>query len=282
LLPDFAATDSCDFSGSQPIGTLGTHPDDGCVEYAFEEDHELTEYYFASEEGCAVGQKVAVKISDFSITANQCKKIGLTTPRIRNCDCNLTKTSSTLGEPCRTAFVDSCSDTLLIEGDCCEQGTCLSKFEDFTHPDGKIKELERKLACDNSAPGLCYNEDGKGTDTNMQGSTNCCEHTCQACGTDLSPFTSWKPCTALDFATKKGKCGFLSRYSREAHECDFSQCAQDAHWSSAGEAFISAALGPTSAPTPTPTPTPESGGNRTGKGAYGGLLSLVLLAAHQW
>jgi len=278
LMPDFAATDSCDFSGAQEIGSMGVHPEDGCFEYSFEVDHELTEYYFASEEGCAIGQKVAVKIADFSIHADQCVKIGLTTPRIRNCDCNFQKEDTVISEPCRTAFSDSCNDVTLIEGDCCETGTCLSKFEDFNHVEGKIQELERKLACDDSQPGLCYNIDGKGTDTNQLGSLNCCEHTCSACGIDLSPFALWKKCTALDFDTKTGKCGVTSRYAREQVTCDFSKCNDNDHWASDGNAFIVAALGPTDSPTSAPTVT---SGSAT-KGLYGGIFSLILLAVNQW
>ena len=84
-LPDFASTDSCDFSDAVSIGEMnGANSDsDGCFQYAFEEDHELREYFFASKEGCADGQKIAVKVQDFSMTADQCIKIGLTTPRIR-------------------------------------------------------------------------------------------------------------------------------------------------------------------------------------------------------
>ena len=150
----------------------------------------MTHYFFASKEGCEQGQKLAVEVSDFDMTADSCITIGLTTPRIRNCDCNLQvcknqwpyyfasimdtslsnstysikiKPTSTLGEPCRTAFSDSCNNSLLIEGDCCKQGNCLSIYESYDHPEGKAKEDERQSNCNDLMPGLCYNEDGAGT-----------------------------------------------------------------------------------------------------------------------
>lgn len=99
-LPDFDATNDCDFSSAVVLGEMNgatSSEDDGCFRYSFEEDHELKEYFFASKEGCEQGQKLAVKIQDFSMTADQCIKIGLSTPRIRNCDCRLQQKPSTLG-----------------------------------------------------------------------------------------------------------------------------------------------------------------------------------------
>jgi hypothetical protein len=91
-------------------------------------------------------------------------------------------------------------------------------------------------------PGLCYNEDGKGTDTNgQQGSKNCCTHTCSVCGTELSPFARWKPCTSLDGEGKTGKCGFLSRYDSEPYECDFSLCDSSDYWNPTAKPFRIAA-----------------------------------------
>lgn len=229
LMKDYESTNNCDFSEARLLGTMGTHPEDDCFEYSFEEDHELTEYYFASEEGCANGQKVAVKIQDFAMTASQCAAIGLTTSRIRNCDCRLQKKASTLSEPCRTAFSDSCQDAVL-EGSCCDTGTCISKYEDFNHPEGYNKEVDRRENCENSVPGLCYNADGIGTDTDGMGSKDCCKQTCTSCGTEMSPRALWKPCTALDADKKTGTCGFLSRYSPAPFECDFSKCEKNDHW----------------------------------------------------
>ena len=237
-LPDVEAIGSCDFTSAKVLGEMnGLQSDsEGCYQYAFEEDHELTEYFFASKEGCYQGQRLAVKVEDFTMTADQCKKIGLTTPRIRNCDCRLQKKPSTLGEPCRTAFSDSCQEVVL-EGDCCESSTCLSKFEDYNHPEGKAKEDERASSCSDEVPGLCYNEDGLGTDTNRAGSTNCCTMTCSQCGIKANPLAQWKPCTGLNADEQGVSCGFLSRYDPEPFQCDFSLCAVGDHWHPDGNAF---------------------------------------------
>lgn len=235
-MKDYKASEACDFTDAELVGRTLAESDTGCVDYVFEEDHELTEYYFASEAGCAQGQKLAVKIADFTMTADQCTQIGLTTPRIRDCDCRLQKKPSTLGEPCRTAFSDSCQ-SVVQEGDCCESGTCISTLEDFSHPDGKAKEQARRDECEDEKPGLCYNEDGKGTDTNRMGSTNCCTQTCKSCGTEDSAFAQWKPCADVDASNMTASCGFLSRYDSEPFVCDFSKCASGDHWSSDGEAM---------------------------------------------
>jgi len=242
-MPDFEATEGCDFTNAQELGrTLEVGSETGCFEYAFEDDHELTDYYFSSQEGCNEGQKIAVQIVDFTETADQCSQMGLTTSRIRNCDCRLEKKGSTLSEPCRSAFSDSCMAVMNEgEGDCCDTGTCISTLEDFSHPDGTKLELERRSQCDDDMPGMCYNEDGMGTATNREGSTDCCSHQCSTCGIELSPSVMWKPCTAFDGEAKTGKCGYLSRYDQEMFECDFSLCDDDNKWSINGEAFAKAA-----------------------------------------
>ncbi len=265
-MKDYESTESCDFSEAVEVGEMGTHPEDDCFEYAFEEDHELTEYYFASEEGCANGQKVAVKIQDFTMTASQCAAIGLTTSRIRNCDCRLEKKPSTLGEPCRTAFSDSCQDAVL-EGACCETGTCISKYEDFNHPEGYKKEMDRREQCDNLVPGLCYNVDGVGTDVNGMGSKECCKHKCTSCGTEMSARALWKPCTALDADGKTGTCGFLGRYDQTPYECDFSKCEENDYWYTEGTPFKYAA-GISAGNTPAPTPVDISSAAAIGNGGF--------------
>jgi len=235
-MPDFEATNACDFSNAEELGSTLMSEMEPCFEYAFEEDHELTDYYFSSQEGCAEGQRLAVQIFDYSMTADQCSQMGITTSRLRNCDCRLQQSPSTLSEPCRTAFSDSCQENLQ-EGDCCETSTCISIQEDYTHPKGKEVELARREQCDDDIPGMCYNEDGAGTRTNRMGSINCCAHTCSACGSELAPFASWKPCTSLDAESKIGQCGLLSAYDADAYECDFSLCESDDHWTVDGMAF---------------------------------------------
>jgi hypothetical protein len=242
-MKDFQSTEDCNFDEAIPLETErrrslqainGT--DIACIDYVFEQDHELTEYYFSSPQGCSSGQRLGVKIQDFETTADQCEAIGLATPRLRNCDCRLQKTPSALGEPCRTAFSDSCQ-SVVQEGDCCDAGTCISKLEDFSHPMGKEAERTRRASCDDAIPGLCYNEEGVGTDTNRMGSINCCTMTCSECGTEASPFAKWQPCNSFNSETQSSNCGFLSRYDEAAFACDFSLCDADDVWNTDGVAF---------------------------------------------
>jgi len=236
LMSDEDSMNACNFDTATSIGTTLTPLTDGCVEYVFEEDHEISQYFFSSPEGCPSGQRLQVGIADFTLTADQCKAIGLNTPRIDTCDCRFEKSNSTLGEPCRTAFSDQCEYMTLKEGNCCEEGTCLSRLEDFDDPVGRENELARQNACDNSIPGLCYNEDGAGTDTNGQGSKNCCTSTCTACGIEANPFANWKVCTPGN-ETGKANCGFLSRYDLDQYVCDFSLCSMGDYWHPDGEAY---------------------------------------------
>ena len=239
LMQNEAAMNTCNFASATSIGrTLEVGSlINGCVEYVFEEDHEQTMYYFSSPEGCQQGQKLAVDVDDFTETADQCAAIGNNSPRIRNCDCRFDIKESVLGEPCRTAFSDQCEAMTIKEGNCCATGTCLSRFESFSDPIGRAAELERRSECDDAVPGLCYNEDGQGTDTDRQGSTNCCTQTCTACGIEENPFAQWKTCTSGDVESSTANCGFLSRYDDEAFVCDFSLCKEGDHWHPDGEAF---------------------------------------------
>ena len=239
LMKDEDSMNACNFDTATEIGrTLEAESlVDGCVEYVFEEDHETTNYFFSSPDGCATGQKLAVSIEDFAPTAAQCKEIGNNTPRIRNCDCRLEKKPSVLGEPCRTAFSDQCEAMTVKKDNCCGEGTCLSRLEDINDPIGQQAELERQAQCDDSIPGLCYNEDGAGTDTNREGSTNCCTRTCTECGIEDNPFAKWKPCTSGNAGDSTANCGFLSRYDADAFVCDFSKCAEGDHWHPSGSAY---------------------------------------------
>lgn len=243
LMKDFEHSESCNFEGAVELAVerrdlQGATGESGipCIDYVFEEDHELTEYFFSSPDGCATGQRLGVKIQDFEMTAAQCEAIGFTTQRLRNCDCLLQKNPSTLGEPCRTAFSDSCQ-SVVQEGECCESGTCISKLEDYSHPMGMEAETKRREECDDAVPGLCYNEDGKGTDTNRMGSTNCCTHTCSSCGIETSPFVKWHPCNSFDSKSQTANCGFLSRYDDKAFVCDFSKCQDGDPWAAQGQAL---------------------------------------------
>merc|ERR1711935_98807 len=267
LMKDEGTMNACNFADATEVGrTLqeGATGEDGCVEYVFEEDHELKEYFFSSPDGCADGQKLKVAIAEFTQTATQCKGIGNNSPRIRTCDCRFETEPSTLGEPCRTAFSDQCEFMTQKVGDCCEQGTCLSKLEDINGPIGEEAEMKRQEECDDSVPGLCYNEDGKGTDTNGQGSTNCCTRTCKECGIEDNPFAQWKQCSSGSDSV--ANCGFLSRYDEKAFVCDFSLCEEGDHWHPNGDAYKKFFLtespdssGPVEGPpAPSPPVSPDS------------------------
>merc|ERR1712060_554024 len=144
---------------------------------------------------------------------------------------------------------------------------------------GKKKEDERLAECKDGEPGLCYNEDGAGTDTNREGSTNCCTQTCSSCSIKDSPTAQWKQCTALDADTKSASCGFLSRYDQESFQCDFEKCEEGDHWHTEGEAYNMAFTSVPSEEAPsTPDPSEEAPSDPSGASVL--QANFVILLIH--
>merc|ERR1712013_530376 len=99
-MPDFEATDKCDFKKAKLVGQTFVGPPESCFEYPFEEDHELKTYYFADRQGCEDGQKVAISIEDVAIRAIRCEISGTGSSRIKNCSCKGEGRTWQLTEPC--------------------------------------------------------------------------------------------------------------------------------------------------------------------------------------
>jgi len=236
-MPDFEATDTCNFEGATLVGQTFTGSVQGCYDYVFEEDHELKDYYFAAKEGCEQGQKVAITIEDGNMREDQCYESGKLASRIANCDCTFEKKTTTISEPCRTAYSESCLEHSRDDTSCCETGTCYSRLQDYEDPLGEAAEEARLEECVDDTPGNCYNEDAGATGNDGEGSIDCCGRTCSVCGIKQTPTSVWKSCTAYDSATSTANCGFLSRYDSEPTVCDFTQCPEGAHWHPDGAAF---------------------------------------------
>jgi len=117
-MPDLAAFEACDFTSAteRADNTKG----DPHFDYVIEDDHEKKVYYFASKDGCASGQKVAVQVSDdYANNANQCAGMGAGSSRIQHCDCDHQLKGTTLIDPCHTAFMNACLADMPDDKSCC-------------------------------------------------------------------------------------------------------------------------------------------------------------------
>jgi hypothetical protein len=133
--------ENCDFTGA----TLRGASDAGqpSYDYVIEADHEKSIYYFASNPGCADGQKVAFNVmEDYAKNAAQCKSMALGSSRIQNCDCNHDFKETTVVEPCFSNFRQGCLEDMPDDLSCCNPkteykdgvfkncGTCIPKSKE--------------------------------------------------------------------------------------------------------------------------------------------------------
>lgn len=257
MMPNEMALALCDFSEA----TMICGPDDGsgddCCNYKVEVDHEIKVYFFASKEGCSVGQKAAVEINDFDDVGDACYGMGLDSSRIQKCTCNYEdREMSTLSEPCHSKFVAGCNfhaPDLSTDDSCCDTNSCVGKHKDYTHPIGKALEEERKLLCNDQIPGRCKHS--------LDDTADCCNSQCTTCGTDQDPFLEWAACSSGNATASSGECGFGGHGGMfSAFECDFSKCAEGELWHAGGNLYNDwmAAMDPDNhIPPLTPEPTPK-------------------------
>jgi len=237
-IPTKEEFDACDFTNAALIGTTSAT---SCVE--IEKDDLTPEgelFYYASKENCEAGQKIAAAVTDYENIVAQCGAIAMHIPgtdRIRTCDCDFQKKpfSERYHGLCALAYQEACY-SVMQPGDCCEEGTCLSKLETFDNQMGIDHELSRRETCDDNIPGMCYNMDAVATDMSGNGSTDCCSQTCSTCGSETASGATFEICTSNTPGNMTATCGRLSRYALDDFVCDFSKCAEDSHWGTGGDA----------------------------------------------
>jgi hypothetical protein len=114
---------ACDFTGAtqiDPVSGLTGANGETLVDFPFEQDHLDQIHYFASESGCAAGQKVAVLINEeYSNTYDSCYSMGTETSRVQHCDCDHQLKPGSLAEVCGTGFIDGCKKELPDDDSCC-------------------------------------------------------------------------------------------------------------------------------------------------------------------
>ena len=160
-MPDQKALDECDFTQAELKGAA----DVGVpyYEYKIEHNHEIGDVlYFASMDGCADGQKVAVEVGeDYTDNYAQCFDMGSGSSRIQHCDCDFHLRPSTLIDPCHTAFHNGCMADMPDDTSCCpgadaaydsssrsyvNGGTCLAKSTKVKH-EMNAEKLKRMHTC---------------------------------------------------------------------------------------------------------------------------------------
>lgn len=223
LLPNEQALANCDFTEAELVCNTTEGSDEDCCNFFVEEDAELKTYFFASRDGCTDGQRAAVVVEDFDDVGVACYSMGLTTNRIKNCDCLFETRPSTLVEPCHSQFSRACLLASPADQTCCATESCCSIYRDINEPQGQAAEAERKSLCNDQLPGRCL--DG------TIGSEDCCGRMCTSCGLELGCDASWASCSAPESRQNlTAQCG-------RNGICDFSQCPPGSYWHPDGEAF---------------------------------------------
>merc|ERR1719491_34491 len=234
IMPDEKALSTCDFTEATQICSPQDGSDSDCCNFPVEEDADLKVYLFASQNGCAAGQRAAVQVDDFADVGDACYGMGLTTSRIKSCTCNFEGSQSTLSEPCHSQFVAGCNHHFPDLGNdtsCCATESCVGHHLDFEHPIGKAKEENRKKLCLNDIPGRCLNTFDKTDD--------CCNTQCSECGTDADPFLEWAACTSGNATTGNATCGYGGHGGRfSPFECDFTKCVEGHKWHQGGDSYL--------------------------------------------
>merc|ERR1740130_1979579 len=122
----------------------------------YEANDEQKVYYYASQNACTTGQKVAVNLGDhFSDNYAQCFGMGAGSSRIQHCDCDHHLKVTTTIEPCFTGFVNGCEADMPDDLSCCpgadasydmgyvNGGQCIpkSKLEGFKDVAVRVHEM---------------------------------------------------------------------------------------------------------------------------------------------
>jgi len=175
----FQACDFTDATKIEPLADLKGSNGETLVDFPFEQDAIDKTFYFASQDACADGQKVAVMIiEEYSNTYDACYSMGTETARIQHCDCDHSLKPGSLAEVCGTGFIDGCKKELPDDLSCCpgedgkiegsgmsakyvNGGNCIPKSKQEKYEaDAKLTyefctNPDNKAACDSYLDGDC-------------------------------------------------------------------------------------------------------------------------------
>jgi hypothetical protein len=134
-MKDNSSFQACDFTDAEQIDEAGTLPSGmKHVDYPFDYDSADTTAYFASQNGCDEGQKVAIRITggtrdgarEYMSTYDACFTMGVDDRqgRIKNCDCDGSKyRMAGQNEVCHTGYVNGCRYNSPDDDSCCNPDT---------------------------------------------------------------------------------------------------------------------------------------------------------------
>jgi hypothetical protein len=119
---------ACDFTDAQQIAESGTLPSGKkYVDYPFDVGTMDTTYYFASQNGCDAGQKVAIRPqAEYTSIYDQCLSMGAGSNKVQHCDCDSKIKPHTNTEVCLTGFIDGCRAQEPDDRSCCPDNSTLS------------------------------------------------------------------------------------------------------------------------------------------------------------
>merc|ERR1719460_3129561 len=126
-MKDNSSFQACDFTDAEQIDEAGTlSSGKKHVDYPFDFDSLNTMHYFASQNGCEEGQKVAIKISnEYATYYDMCFGMGADNrgTRVTNCDCDGSKYRHATSEVCLTGYIDGCRSQAPDDLSCCNPDT---------------------------------------------------------------------------------------------------------------------------------------------------------------
>jgi hypothetical protein len=179
-MPNNDTFQACDFSTATQLTDGGTLPSGASfIDYVFEENSLNNAFYFASQNGCEDGQKIAVKVVGLYATSYDEGKIaGANSYRIQHCDCDHAVYAHSNNEAAHAGFVDGCKSEMPEDLSCCpgtdvsasragynvkytQGGNCMRK-SDQPGMLATVRELykfcsivENKATCDRYKSGDC-------------------------------------------------------------------------------------------------------------------------------
>jgi hypothetical protein len=113
---------ACDFTDATELTDGGQLPSGApFIDYVFEEGSLDNEFYFASQNGCEDGQKIAVKVVDLYETEyDPAYKAGTLSDRIQHCDCDHAIMSTSMStEAAHAGFIEGCKSEMPVDLSCC-------------------------------------------------------------------------------------------------------------------------------------------------------------------
>merc|ERR1719281_860733 len=135
-MKDNSSFQACDFTDAEQIDEAGTLPSGlKHVDFPIDHDNTNTHYYFASQNGCDEGQKVAIlTTSSYVENFDSCFQMGFTdrANRVQNCDCKgQFYRLSGFQAACHAGYVGGCLSQMPDDTSCCNPDTVAKGYMNY-------------------------------------------------------------------------------------------------------------------------------------------------------